>query len=187
MQHHGERATTEGIQMTANELIGRLNAALDAFGNKRTPSGHLLPGILRLSRPILDEFRKCTKADWEAQGWTISEKDLTAIQHGSEDEAYGALKRLVTHAGVPVSGWDVVDGEELAIIAELEQEIKTFLRELPGWLQGGKEGKHVLIQGDQVVGFFDTFDEGYEAGIDQFGVGKSFAVQPIDPKFLVFL
>lgn len=173
--------------MTSNELLNRLNEAIKVFLTKRTPAGQLLPGTLRVSRPILEVFRQCAKADWEAHGWQITDRDLAAIQRGSEIDAYLALKRLLNGAGISVSGWDVVEGDELSIVPVLEQEMTTFLRELPGWLQAGKEGKHVLIQGDQVLGFFDTYDEGYETGIDRVGVGKSFAVQPIDPKFLVFL
>ena len=50
---------------------------------------------------------------------------------------------------------------------ELEQEIKTYERELPGLL--AHEGKFVLIKGDCVAGTFDTWEEAVGEGYRRFG------------------
>lgn len=50
----------------------------------------------------------------------------------------------------------------------LYREFKTYLREMPAMLAAGMEGKWVLIHGDEVVAFFDTFPEGSKAGAERF-------------------
>jgi hypothetical protein len=48
----------------------------------------------------------------------------------------------------------------------LERELKTFEDQLPHLL--ANEGKFVLIQGDQIAGFFDTYADAIQAGYEKF-------------------
>ncbi len=48
------------------------------------------------------------------------------------------------------------------------REVKAFHRELPRLLAEGNEGKWALIKGDEIVGLYDTLDEGHRAGLDRF-------------------
>ncbi len=50
----------------------------------------------------------------------------------------------------------------------LEQELATFNKNLPDWLQT-HEGKFVLVVGEELVGVFDNPQAAYEAGIQRFG------------------
>jgi hypothetical protein len=50
----------------------------------------------------------------------------------------------------------------------LAEEWNTYRREVGRWLGEGQEGRHVLIKGQDIVGFFDTFELAYQAGLKQF-------------------
>jgi hypothetical protein len=65
-----------------------------------------------------------------------------------------------------------------------KQELTTFLRELPRLLAEGQEGRHVLIQGDAAISVWDTFEDGYQAALERFGLGVPFLVQPIEARYL---
>jgi hypothetical protein len=65
----------------------------------------------------------------------------------------------------------------------LRREIAAYRRELPRLLSQGHEGRFVLIQGDLVIGLWDTFDEAYQAGRERFGLG-AFLAQPVDARDL---
>ena len=58
------------------------------------------------------------------------------------------------------------------------EEVKTFHRELPRLLAEGHEGKWALIHGKEVIGLFETLDDGYRAGREQF-LFQPFIVQPV--------
>jgi hypothetical protein len=58
------------------------------------------------------------------------------------------------------------------------REAQTFRRELPRLLDEGHEGKWVLIKGDQIIGLYESLDEGYRAGREGF-LFQPFIVQPI--------
>jgi len=58
----------------------------------------------------------------------------------------------------------------------LEQELATYRRELPGFLQE-HEREYVLIKGDQVAGFWKTIEEALEAEHDRFAL-EPFMVRP---------
>jgi hypothetical protein len=65
----------------------------------------------------------------------------------------------------------------------LRREITTYRRELPRLLSEGDEGRFVLIQGDLVIGLWDTFDEAHQAGRERFGL-SAFLAQPVDARDL---
>jgi hypothetical protein len=50
----------------------------------------------------------------------------------------------------------------------LRAELDVFEAHLPGWLD--REGQHVLIRGQEVVGFFSTRDEALMTGYTRFGI-----------------
>src|SRR4051812_22278377 len=56
-------------------------------------------------------------------------------------------------------------------IMALEKEMETFHQELPRLLAEGKKGKFVLIQGDNVSGYYDSTEAGLNAGYEHFGLG----------------
>jgi hypothetical protein len=53
--------------------------------------------------------------------------------------------------------------------ASLNREQAAYEANLPHWLSE-HEGKHVLIKGDEVLGFYETRDEALAAGDAAFGV-----------------
>jgi len=57
-------------------------------------------------------------------------------------------------------------------------EWNTFRRELPRLLAEGNEGSFVLLKGTEIIGIFDTWDQGYRAGLDRYLL-TGFLVQPI--------
>ena len=59
----------------------------------------------------------------------------------------------------------------------LEVEYETYLRELPHLL--AQEGRHVLIHGSEVIGTYDTFEQGLTAGHERFGSNGGFMVKEI--------
>jgi len=59
----------------------------------------------------------------------------------------------------------------------LEKEIATFNKSLAE-MKAGHEGKFVLVQEDNVVDFFDTYDDAINAGYKTFGL-NSFLVKQI--------
>jgi hypothetical protein len=76
---------------------------------------------------------------------------------------------------------------ELSLPKDLEvlrTEIRTYLRELPRLLEEGHEGKYALIKGEEVLSVWDTFDDAYQAGRQQFGWGVAFLTQPIEEEAL---
>jgi hypothetical protein len=64
----------------------------------------------------------------------------------------------------------------------LDREQAVYETNLPRWISD-HEGKHVLIKGDQVVGFYEYRDEALDAGYTRFGVGPLFVkqVSPAEP------
>jgi hypothetical protein len=50
----------------------------------------------------------------------------------------------------------------------LAEEWNTYRREVGRLLAEGRDGQHVLIKGSEILGFFDTFDAAYEAGVNRF-------------------
>jgi hypothetical protein len=60
--------------------------------------------------------------------------------------------------------------------ASLRREQAVYEAHLPGWLRE-HEADHVLIKGDDVVGFFSTRDEALAVGYARFGVVPLFVKQ----------
>jgi hypothetical protein len=59
-------------------------------------------------------------------------------------------------------------------------EWNTFRRELPRLLAEGHEGKFALLKGTEVIGIYDTWEAGYDAGLERYLLqGQGFLVQPI--------
>jgi hypothetical protein len=58
----------------------------------------------------------------------------------------------------------------------LEQEMRTYQRELPNLLQ--HEGKFALVHGDEVAGPYDTYQDALKAGYEKYDL-KPFLVKCI--------
>jgi hypothetical protein len=61
-------------------------------------------------------------------------------------------------------------------IVSLSREQAVYEAHLPRWLQE-HDGAHVLIKGDEIVGFYQTRDEALTAGYTRFGVVPLFVKQ----------
>lgn len=48
----------------------------------------------------------------------------------------------------------------------LEQELETYMKHLADWTE--HEGKYVLIKGEEVCGFYSSFDDVLHVGYDKF-------------------
>lgn len=60
--------------------------------------------------------------------------------------------------------------------ASLRREQAVYEAHLPAWLRD-HDAEHVLIKGDDIVGFFPTRDEALAAGYARFGVVPLFVKQ----------
>jgi hypothetical protein len=58
----------------------------------------------------------------------------------------------------------------------LEREIKTYTKRLPEL--SAQEGKFVLIEGEEVGGLFETYQDALKAGYEKYGI-KPFLVKKI--------
>jgi hypothetical protein len=59
-----------------------------------------------------------------------------------------------------------------------EADIALYFQNLPSW--GEHQGKHVLIYGGKVHGFYDSYRDARLAGFDRFGY-VPFLVKKVDP------
>ncbi len=59
----------------------------------------------------------------------------------------------------------------------LEKELETYNAKLPELKE--QEGKYVLIQGDQVVDTFTSYEDAMKQGYTKFGLEKRFLVKQI--------
>jgi hypothetical protein len=67
-------------------------------------------------------------------------------------------------------------------LADIAMEIATYKTRLPELL--AREGEYVLIKGDQIIGFYKSFETAYRAGRRRFGLGPMLvkqitAVEPV--------
>ena len=69
-------------------------------------------------------------------------------------------------------------------VVMFEQEIKVYEKEKNGVLKG-QEGKYVLIQGDQIAGIWETYEDAVKAGYLEFAL-KPFFVKQIQQVEQVF-
>jgi len=58
------------------------------------------------------------------------------------------------------------------------REFQTYRRELPQWLAEGREGKFVLIKGEEVIGLFEKEADALAVGRERYLLGP-FLVQQI--------
>lgn len=58
------------------------------------------------------------------------------------------------------------------------REVQTWRRELPRLLAEGHEGEWALIKGDEIIGLYETLDEGYRVGRERY-LFQPFIVQPL--------
>ena len=73
----------------------------------------------------------------------------------------------------------------------LEAELKTYQAALPGLL--ANEGKYVLIQGENIIGVYDTYADAIQSGYEKCGLAPflvkqikaveqvQFFTRPIEP------
>lgn len=61
----------------------------------------------------------------------------------------------------------------------LAVEIATFERQKDELLNSGNEGKYVVIQGDRVLGIWDTYQDALQAGYGTVGLDRSFLVKQL--------
>jgi hypothetical protein len=60
----------------------------------------------------------------------------------------------------------------------LASEWNTYVREIGGWLAEGREGQHVLIKGEEIIGFYATEGESYREGLRRY-LGQPFFIHAI--------
>ena len=60
----------------------------------------------------------------------------------------------------------------------LEVEWNTYRREVARLLAEGQEGRHVLIKGEEIVGFYDTRDDALAVAYRRFR-GQPFFIRPM--------
>jgi hypothetical protein len=51
-----------------------------------------------------------------------------------------------------------------------EQEIATYVRELPRLIEEEEDGRYALIKGDEILSTWDTYRDASQAGIEKFGL-----------------
>jgi hypothetical protein len=60
----------------------------------------------------------------------------------------------------------------------LATELRVFEAHREEWSREHR-GEYVVIQDDRVLTFFDEYADAFRAGLDRFGVGRSFLVKQI--------
>lgn len=61
----------------------------------------------------------------------------------------------------------------------LEKELETYARELQALLANEGEGKFVLIQDDQVIDVFGTYEDAVKEGYKRFSINTPFLVKQL--------
>lgn len=61
----------------------------------------------------------------------------------------------------------------------LEKELETYNRQLPTLLSNEGEGKFVLIQGEDIIDLFGTYEDALKEGYKRFNVATPFLVKQI--------
>jgi hypothetical protein len=56
----------------------------------------------------------------------------------------------------------------------LAEEWNTYRREVGRLLAEGREGRHVLIKGNEIIGIFETWEEAYGTGVKRYLLGPFF-------------
>jgi hypothetical protein len=63
---------------------------------------------------------------------------------------------------------------------ELEPQLRTYYRALPGLLADSEAGKFAVVGRERISGTWDTYRDAMQHGLQQFGHGE-FLIQRIDP------
>ena len=63
----------------------------------------------------------------------------------------------------------------------LEDETKYFDSNRAQWIKDGHEGEWAVIHDRQLLGFYRSLEEGYGAGVAQFGAGN-FLLKQVSPE-----
>ena len=66
-------------------------------------------------------------------------------------------------------------------LVHFEKEVAAYIRELPRWLQEGHAGHYTVINGDDVLGVWEKYDDALEFARDRFGIDAIF-VKKLDPR-----
>ena len=61
-----------------------------------------------------------------------------------------------------------------------EKELETYRRELPAMMD--RVGKQIVIQGEEVLGIFDTYADALQAAYKAYGPDAVFLVREIQPQ-----
>ena len=64
----------------------------------------------------------------------------------------------------------------------LDTELRYFDEHRHAWIREGHEDEWCVIRGRELLGFFDSLSEAYEAGVERFGEGVVFLVKQIRPE-----
>jgi hypothetical protein len=67
---------------------------------------------------------------------------------------------------------------EMKTATPLETELKVFEAHREEWSREHR-GKFVVIQDQTILKFFDEYADAFRAGLERFGVGRSFLVKQI--------
>lgn len=70
----------------------------------------------------------------------------------------------------------------------LSAELEFYVAHKREWLET-HQGQYVVVQDDNVIGFYSEFEEAFSAGIAEFGVRKDFLVKQVlaqDPVYFIY-
>src|SRR5438128_2656081 len=110
--------------------------------------------------------------------------------HSRRVRSFVRMRTVVALRGeIPTGGFLMAEKAKLRPnqrlqAASLSREQAVYEANLLRWISD-HEGKHVLIKGDVVVGFFESRDDALAAGYTRFGVGPLFVkqVSPSEPVY----
>jgi hypothetical protein len=66
----------------------------------------------------------------------------------------------------------------MTVASPLEAELRVFEAHRREWAQS-HPGKFVVIREDNIVKFFDEYEEAFRAGIRQFGADRNFLIKQV--------
>jgi|HubBroStandDraft_5_1064220.scaffolds.fasta_scaffold62624_2 hypothetical protein len=72
--------------------------------------------------------------------------------------------------------------------ASLSEELSWYESNKRAWLESHSD-KFVLIGGKTTVGFFDSYEKAFEAGLGAFGIGTDFLIKQVvehEPVFVIY-
>lgn len=72
--------------------------------------------------------------------------------------------------------------------ASLSNELSWYESNKNAWLDS-HSGEFVLIGGKETVGFFPSYEQAFEAGLEAFGIGTDFLIKQVvehEPVFVIY-